>query len=176
MRRRRRIAWSTLALAALACGLVATTAAIEPPALIIWNASASVPLGLYAVRPAGALEIGDLAVVAPPPALAAFLAGRGYTGPGVPLIKRVAALPGQTVCRRAGLVTIAGTATALARERDRLGRPLPAWEGCRTLAEGEVFLLNSDEPDSLDGRYLGPLPRTAVVGRAIPLWTQEARQ
>lgn len=76
---------------------------------------------------------------------------------------------------RGALVTIGGTATALARQRDQLGRPLPAWEGCRTLTDGEVFLLNSDEPDSLDGRYFGPLPRTAIVGRAIPLWTQEAR-
>lgn len=169
--RRRRIGWRALWLAGLACGLVAAPAFVQMPALIIWNASASVPLGLYAVRTGRALEIGDLVVVAPPPALAEFLAGRGYTGPGVPLIKRVAALPGQAVCRRAGLVTIGGTATALARERDRLDRPLPAWEGCRTLTEGEVFLLNRDEPDSLDGRYFGPLPRAAVVGRAVPLWT-----
>jgi conjugative transfer signal peptidase TraF len=160
----------------LARGLVAAPAFLQMPTLIIWNASASVPLGLYAVRTAGALEIGALVVVAPPPALAEFLAGRGYTGPGVLLIKPVAALPGQAVCRNAGRVTIGGVATALARERDRLGRPLPTWEGCRTLAEGEVFLLNRDEPDSLDGRYFGPLSRAAVVGRAAPLWTREAHR
>ena len=60
-----------------------------------------------------------------------------------------------------------------ARERDRRGRPLPVWQGCREVPQGELFLMNWDEPASLDGRYFGPLPITAVVGRAVPLWTFE---
>ena len=31
--------------------------------------------------------------------------------------------------------------------------------------------MNWDEPDSLDGRYFGPTPRSALLGRARPLWT-----
>jgi type IV secretory pathway protease TraF len=31
--------------------------------------------------------------------------------------------------------------------------------------------MNWNEPASLDGRYFGPLPRSAIVGRAAPLWT-----
>jgi type IV secretory pathway protease TraF len=31
--------------------------------------------------------------------------------------------------------------------------------------------MNTDEAASLDGRYFGPIPVTAIVGRAIPLWT-----
>ncbi len=34
--------------------------------------------------------------------------------------------------------------------------------------------MNWDEADSLDGRYFGPLPRSAVVARAVPIWTDEA--
>jgi type IV secretory pathway protease TraF len=34
--------------------------------------------------------------------------------------------------------------------------------------------MNWDEPDSLDGRYFGPLPRSAVIARAIPILTDEA--
>ena len=49
------------------------------------------------------------------------------------------------------------------------GRPLPVWQGCRTLGTGELLLLNPDHPDSLDGRYFGPLPASAVIGRATPL-------
>jgi type IV secretory pathway protease TraF len=41
------------------------------------------------------------------------------------------------------------------------------------LAGDEVFLMNWDEPASLDGRYFGPIPLHAVVGRAVPLWTFE---
>ena len=27
--------------------------------------------------------------------------------------------------------------------------------------------------DSLDGRYFGPIPASSVIGRALPLWTDE---
>jgi hypothetical protein len=55
--------------------------------------------------------------------------------------------------------------------QDRNGRDLPIWQGCHRLGAGEVFLMNPDAPDSLDGRYFGPLPRTAITARLTPLWT-----
>ena len=67
-------------------------------------------------------------------------------------------------------IIVDGIAVGIARERDRRGRLLPAWQGCRALRHGEVFLMNPDKPTSLDGRYFGPLPVTAVIGRATPLW------
>ena len=78
---------------------IGATALFHPAPRLIWNASASVPIGLYAVHPAGALRIGELLVVAPPEPLATFLDARRYLPKGVPLLKHVAALPGQTVCR-----------------------------------------------------------------------------
>ena len=60
-----------------------------------------------------------------------------------------------------------------ALQRDRIDRPLPDWQGCRIVADGEIFLMNWDVPDSLDGRYFGPIPASAVIGRAVPLWTDE---
>ena len=51
--------------------------------------------------------------------------------------------------------------------------PLPAWQGCRVIARGEVFLMNWDEPQSLDSRYFGPIPLSAIIGRAEPVWTFE---
>ncbi len=138
---------------------------------VIWNASASAPIGLYRLAPIGRLDIGDYVVVAPPEPLAAFLAERRYLPLGVPLIKRVLALPGAKVCRQ-GLTIIAYEHVyGAARERDRLGRPMPSWQGCRRLADGEIFLMNWDAPDSLDGRYFGPLPVNTIVARALPLWT-----
>jgi type IV secretory pathway protease TraF len=32
-----------------------------------------------------------------------------------------------------------------------------------------LFALNADVPQSLDGRYFGPLPLSLVIGRALPL-------
>jgi type IV secretory pathway protease TraF len=31
--------------------------------------------------------------------------------------------------------------------------------------------MNWQSADSLDSRYFGPLPTSAVIGRAVPVWT-----
>lgn len=155
----------------VACTLIAEPWWREGGPAFIWNASASVPIGLYRLAPAGHIAVPDLVVVAPPEPLASFLAERGYLPRGVPLIKRVLAVAGDTVCRHGATVTAFDHAYGEARERDSLGRLLPSWQGCRTLAEGEVFLMNWDTADSFDGRYFGPLPVAAIVARALPVWT-----
>lgn len=165
-------AFRTLATAGIAVAVLAATAVIEPPPRVVWNATASVATGAYVVRATGDLRTGDLMVVEPPDPLAHFLAGRGYVPLDVPLIKPIAALPGQQVCRSGLTITIDGEPVAEARERDRANRPLPVWQGCRTIRADEVFLMNAAEADSLDGRYFGPLPRSVIIGRAVPLWTE----
>jgi conjugative transfer signal peptidase TraF len=152
---------------------VGFSAFVHPAPSLIWNASASVPIGFYAVHPVSALHVGELLVVTPPEPLANFLADRGYLPKGVPLLKRALALPGQTVCRTGRTITVDGVAVGEALDRDGRGRPLPVWPGCRVVAAGEVFLMNPQSGDSLDGRYFGPLPATTIVGRADPLWTRE---
>ena len=76
---------------------------------LIWNASASAPIGLYAVASDDDLAVGDLVVVDPPESLATYLAERGYLPEGVPLLKHVAALPGQRVCRDGAAVADGGS-------------------------------------------------------------------
>jgi len=156
--------------ATLAIGL---SAFLHPAPKLLWNASASTPIGLYAVRPAGVPRVSELVVIRPPEPLASFLADRGYLPKGVPLLKRVLALTGQTVCRVGRTVTIDAIAVGEALESDRRGRPLPVWQGCRAIAPGEIFIMNSQSEDSLDGRYFGPLPASAIAGRADPLWTHD---
>jgi len=84
-----------LALTLLACGAIASTSFVHREPLFVWNASASVPIGLYTVRPIGALTVTDLVVARPPEPLAKWLSERRYLPIGAPLIKRVAGLPGQ---------------------------------------------------------------------------------
>jgi type IV secretory pathway protease TraF len=55
------------------------------------------PLQRRATRP-GAFT--NLVVAMPPNSLATFLAECGYVPLGVPLIKRILAFPGQTVCSK----------------------------------------------------------------------------
>ena len=140
---------------------------------LIWNASASTPIGLYSIDRSPRLDVTDLVAVAAPEPLATFLAERGYLPRGVPLMKRVAGLPGQQVCRTGARITVDDIDLGEALERDRLGRPLPVWRGCRAVAPSELFLMNWQVRDSLDGRYFGPLPAASVIGRATPLYTDE---
>ena len=161
----------TLVTMQAAAMLVAFGSWVHPMPRLIWNASASVPVGLYAVRPETARNRDDLVVVAPPAPLADFLAEGGYLPRGVPLLKRIAAVGGQRVCRNGRVVTVDGARIATALDKDRHGRVLPRWSGCLTLTRDQVLLLNRDVPDSLDGRYFGPLPTSTIVGQAHPIWT-----
>jgi len=163
----------TLAMTCLAVLVVAMTALLPPVPKLIWNASASVPIGLYFVGPTSIHHVGDLVVVRAPEALAALLYTRGYLAKGVPLLKHIAALPGQVVCRTVRTITVDGVTMGHALDRDRLGRVLPVWEGCRLVADEEVFLMNWQSSNSLDGRYFGPLPASTIVGRADPIWIQQ---
>lgn len=112
------------------------------PPLLVWNASASVPIGLYAIEHPTDLHVADLVIVRPPEQLESFLADRGYLPRGVPLVKHVLALAGQSVCQSGFVITIDAIAVADALENDSRGRPLPSLQGCRIVREHEVFLLN----------------------------------
>ena len=158
-------------------GASAALAALLLPALhrpqlrLVWNASASVPLGLYRIEPAAIPRVGDLVAVRPSPALTRFMAERRYVEAGAVLVKPVAALAGTTFCRTNMRVTLDGRAVATALPRDRFGRPLPRWSGCRRLARNELVLIAPALRASFDSRYFGPVDRAQVIGRAIPLWT-----
>lgn len=153
--------------AALSVGL---SMALHPTPRLIWNATASVPVGLYRLYPGRAPHVGDLVALRLPERDANILARGGYLPRGVPLLKPVAAVDGQTVCRVGSHITIDGRAAGDALPVDHRRRPLPVWQGCHRLGLHELFVMNVREPRSLDGRYFGPLPVSSVIGRAIPLW------
>ncbi len=167
---------ASLAILAFGIGLLALPLAVRMPTRLIWNASASVPIGLYAISPVAPLRVGDLVSVAPPATLERLLIERGYLGAGVPMLKHIAALGGDTVCRRGRTVSVDGVPVAKALRTDRLGRPLPAWRGCVLIAREQIFLLNPAEPSSFDGRYFGPLPIGTIAGRARSVFVRAVRR
>lgn len=166
----RRYITATVATAAAFTAAFVAVAFADPTPRVIWNASASAPIGLYRIHPDRDPAAGALVAVTPPRWLAQWLSARGYLPEGVPLLKHVAAKAGQRVCRIGDTVSVDAEPVAVALRMDRRGRPLPVWQGCRTLAPRELLLLNPAAPDSLDGRYFGPLPASAVIGRATPLY------
>ncbi|WP_319411296.1 S26 family signal peptidase [uncultured Cohaesibacter sp.] len=167
-----RFAYAVGAIAA--ASIFGTTFFFSPPLKLVWNVSASAPVGLYIVAEPVGLEVTDLVAVRLPERLQTFAVERGYIGNDVPLLKRIVGLPGQMVCRLDGSITVDEVTMGHTREADQQGRLLPKWDGCQTIGQNELFLMNWQVDDSLDGRYFGPLPASSIIGLARPLWTDEA--
>jgi len=148
---------------------VGASLAFHPAPRWVWNETASVPVGLYRIQPTVPIRVGDIVALRLPEHEATLLATRGYLPLGVPLLKPVAALAGQIVCRSGPRVTIDGKPVGDAKPVDHRGRKLPVWQGCRRLDPGQVFVMNATVPTSLDGRYFGVLPMDTVIGRAVPV-------
>jgi len=146
--------------------LIGASAGPVQPALV-WNLSASVPIGFYVID-AGALKLDDYVLIRLPPPVAELASKRGYLPSGIALLKKVSAAQNDRVCRIGEQILINGIARARAAATDLSGRPMPVWSGCRRLNAGDVFLLGGG-PDSFDSRYFGPASSGDVVGRATPL-------
>ncbi len=149
---------------------IVAPAFIQPVPRLVWNASASVPIGLYSARPSSSAHRGELVAAIPPAPVARLMAERGYLPLGVPMLKHVAASIGQRICRTGDRISIDGTFVAQAKPRDRHGRPLPGWQGCHTLRRNEVFLLNPASGDSFDGRYFGTVSARSIIAVLTPVW------
>lgn len=139
-----------------------------PPAMV-WNFSASAPIGLYTVKP-GRWSRGDRVAVRPDIALSSTLTAAGVLEKGRLLIKRVAATSGDVACREGMDVRVNGSLVATAGLTTTSGTMLPAWSGCQRLSEGEVFLLG-DGDRSFDARYFGVTPAASIIGPVRPIWT-----
>lgn len=156
-----------------AVGLLALSTFGNHSIRLVYNGSPSAPPGFYWVddRPP---EKGDFVLVRVPEELRTLVDRRGYLPQHVPLIKRVAGVDGDEICRRGEQILVNGKPAAKAKSVDGSGRPMPVWSGCKTLTEGELFVLQR-HPQSFDGRYFGPIQSDLVVGRATLLWKRAPR-
>ncbi|MFH1818940.1 MAG: S26 family signal peptidase [Pseudomonadota bacterium] len=159
-----------LGIAALAWPSVHT-----PITRIVYNPSDSVPLGWYRIGPPDSLHVGSVVLAQLPTDAAALAAQRGYLPEHIPLLKRIGAMSPQQVCIENYIVRIDGVAVTGVRATDGRGRLLSAWQQCRPLRDGELFLLSATNPASFDSRYFGPIADSAVIGSAQPLWTWDTR-
>lgn len=170
-RRRRLCRRGAFLLAGIAA--LAATMALPCTPTLVWNASASVPIGLYLVTSdVQPIKRGDLTLVYFPSVARSLAARRHYLPRTVPALKYVEAVAGDTVCAREARVAIVGGSTVRRLATDELGRPLPWWLGCRELRPDQILLLNPASPASFDGRYFGVTEASAVIGKAHPLWTR----
>ena len=142
------------------------------------NPTPSEPVGLWRIekldRP---VEAGDLVFICPPPtAMFEKARQRGYLRRGLcdhgfaPLIKMVAALPGQHV-EVTDDVVIDGRslAASVVRKTDGEGRTITPYPG-GVVPPGHFFL-HSSFASSYDSRYFGPVPDSGLLGLARPILT-----
>ncbi len=155
---------------ATGCACLLATAVERPRPKLVWNASASAPIGLYLVSPQADLADGDMVIAWPPGAFAALAAARQYLPAGIPLVKRIAGIPGDEICALGPRLFLNGAPLAERSKQDGAGRPMPWWSGCRRLRDGQFLLLMTGRPTSFDGRYFGLTARRDILGRARLLW------
>jgi conjugative transfer signal peptidase TraF len=167
--------WTVVLLTVLGIAALARPADHTPVARLVYNPSDSVPRGWYRIVPPDSLHVGSIVLARLPADAAALAAQRGYLPEHIPLLKRIGAMSPQQVCIEKHIVRINGKLVAGIRTADGRGRPLSAWQQCRPLRDGELFLLSATNPASFDSRYFGPIAVSAVIGSAQPLWTWDTR-
>jgi signal peptidase I len=163
----------SLVLALLGCGLLFATPAlvkrylVEPFAI---PGESMVPTILPRDRVlvdkraylSAAPRVGDVVVFADP------------SGNYPALIKRVAALGGQTVDIRDGDLYVDGRRQTLPGVRYGQTQPgpfpLPA-----TIPDGYVWLMGDNRSNSADSRFIGPQPVSALKGRAVYIYFPPSR-
>lgn len=160
---------------ALAIGLVAvgfaTGEAIDASghALVV-NTSPSMPSGIYWIaHDTASVERGSVVLFAPPDGVRELIYGRGWLPEGMPLLKTVGGISGDTYCVRDGRFVVASNDVGPVFARDSQGLPLPQIVGCRRVDAGEFLPVASTLDRSFDGRYFGAVAVRNVlgVGRAL---------
>lgn len=140
---------------------------VEPRPRLLWNASASVPIGLYWIENHPP-ERGEIAVLQLPEWAALIASERRYLPRSVWLLKPVVASKGDLVCRFGAYVFVNGRLVAKALTADKKHRLMPSWQGCRAIRFEQAFVL-SRHRDSFDSRYFGPVDHALIAGTAEPI-------
>jgi signal peptidase I len=90
-------------------------------------------------------------------------------GPPGDLIKRVIALPGQTIYSSGNAIYINGhrLAEPYLPASDPLGPAIASSKHPYRVPPGEFYVMGDNRADSCDSRYWGPIQGTTIVGKAI---------
>lgn len=136
------------------------------------NDSPSMPRGLYWIRldvlPS---ERGEVVVFRPTQAFAHLIYGRGWLPRDMPLIKPVGGVAGDIYCAIDGRFLVDGEDAGPIFARDAQGRLVPQMAGCHRVERGTFLPVSSYLPRSFDGRYMGTVPVSNVIGTGVPVLT-----
>jgi len=90
-------------------------------------------------------------------------------GPDGDLVKRVIALPGQTIYSSGNGIYVNGRLLAepYLPHEDPLGPPIASSQHPYRVPPGEFYLLGDNRADSCDSRYWGPIKGSSIVGKVV---------
>lgn len=142
---------------------------------IVINFTASIPLGLYVATK----QPTDYVAFCVGGEWEQFALARKYITPGYcpgggwPLLKPIAARPGDTVTYSPSGIAVNGNLLPNTAPRlvDHLGRPLKTYPfGTYTVPEGRLWVASSYDARSLDSRYYGSVAVSSIRFHLRPLW------
>lgn len=149
------------------------------PYSLVWNPSPSIPTGLYLSKRYDGMPLLRESLVCFVYEEPAWAAGRRYLPPGFRICKPITGVAGDTVEKENGQVRVLTptgqtTVSVVPSVTDRRGAALST-QALRAgpVAVGEVVLLASRYPNSLDSRYLGAVPVSKLTHQIWPLWVKE---
>ena len=100
-------------------------------------------------------------------------------GPPGDLVKRVIALPGQTIYSSGNSIYVNGKLLAepYLPHDDPLGTPIPdaSSQHPYRVPPGEFYMLGDNRAISCDSRYWGPIKGSSIVGKVVLVWWHDSR-
>ena len=112
---------------------------------------------------------GDIVVFSHPPL-------DNCPGPQGDLVKRVIALPGQTIYSSGNSIYIDGRLLAepYLPQPDPLGPSIASSQHPYRVPAGEFYVLGDNRSDSCDSRYWGPVKGSTIIGKVILIWWHDS--
>jgi signal peptidase I len=88
------------------------------------------------------------------------------------LIKRVIALPGQSIYSSGNSIYVNKRLLAqpYLPRHDPLGPPIASSQHPYRIPPGDFYVLGDNRSDSCDSRYWGPIKGTTIIGKAVLVW------
>jgi signal peptidase I len=88
------------------------------------------------------------------------------------LVKRVIALPGQTIYSSGNSIYIDGRLLSepYLPHNDPLGPPIASRQHPYRVPPGEFYVLGDNRSDSCDSRFWGPIEGSSIVGKVVLTW------
>jgi signal peptidase I len=93
-------------------------------------------------------------------------------GPQGDLVKRVIALPGQTIYSSGNSIYVNGRLLAepYLPRHDPLGLPIASRQHLYRVPFGQFYVLGDNRAISCDSRYWGPITGSSIIGQVVLVW------